>query len=416
MNAVETLVRPSRAPLFIPGSVAKPDAKMGMFLVNLAKLGIFPSFSGQATGQGGYSAAGDLLTQTIDGFDLNNIWNEFQEVVALVNAQRQLMLQLLTFPVTNLIERVAQINQGDFERASEYGEPRGIRPQGSYLTLGYDFEDYDLASRFTWKFLRDAPANQIEAINTMVVEADNRLMYNKVMDAMYNNANRLADINGQDVNVYALYNADGTVPPAYKTNTFDGTHTHYLVAGNATVQHGDLDDMYEHLRHHGYSSENGVNHLLFVNPAQGNVIRTFRIATGATWDFIPAVGTPAQFMPQDAVLLNGQQAPANISGFSVLGSYGYWTVVVDDMFPAGYMLGIGTGGPDSLNNPVGFREHPNPAFRGLRLVKGPNPDYPLIDSFYQRSFGTGIRQRGGSVVMQVKAAGSYDVPTQFAVA
>jgi hypothetical protein len=413
--SITTLPRPSSAfsaqPLYTPAETIAARAEMGLTLVNLQKLGIFPSFSGSETGQGGYNAAGDLITQTIDGFDLNQIWNEFQRATALVNQQRQLLIQLLTFPVTNLIDRVPQISQGDFEEASEYGEPRGIRPKGSYLSLGYDFKDYDLASRFTWKFLRDAPRNQLEAIQTMIIEADNRLMYNKIMDAMYNPTNRVADVNGTDVNVHALYNNDGTVPPKYKTNTFDGTHTHYLVAGNAVVQSGDLDDMYEHLRHHGYSSENGVRHLLFVNPAQGNVIRTFRIATGASYDFIPAQGTPAQFMPTDMLLLNGAQAPASISGLTVLGSYGFWTIVVDDMFPAGYMLGIGTGGPESLNNPVGFREHPNPAFRGLRLVKGPDPNYPLVDSFYQRSFGTGIRQRGGSVVMQVKASGTYDIPT-----
>lgn len=403
-----------RAPLFIPSSALQYEKLMGHTLVNLAALGIYPSFAGSAQGQGGYNAAGDLLTQTIDGFDLNQIWNEFQRSMALVNAQRQQMMQLLTFPVTNPIERVPQINSGDFERASEYGEPRGIRPSGAYFTLGYDFTDYDLAARFTWKFLRDAPASQVEAINTMAIEADNRLMYNKVMDTMFRNTNRLANIYGQDVNVYALYNADGTVPPPYKTNVFDGTHTHYLTSGNVPVQSGDLDDMYEHLRHHGYSAENGVNHLLFVNPAQASVIRTFKISTGASYDFIPAQGTPAQFMPTDMVLLNGQQAPATISGFNVLGSYGYWTIISDDMFPAGYLLGIGTGGPDSLNNPVGFRQHPNPAFQGLRLVKGPNPDYPLIDSFYQRSFGTGIRQRGGSVVMQITVSGTYTPPTQFA--
>lgn len=411
---IDTFVKPSSrysAPaLYFPGSAVASKAEMGLALVNLAKLGIYPTFIGRETGQGGYNAAGDLITQTVDGFDLNNIWNEFQEAVALVNSQRQLLMQLLTFPVTNLIERVAQINQGDFERASEYGEPRGIRPKGSYLTLGYDFEDYDLASRFTWKFLRDAPRNQVEAINTMVIEADNRLMYNKIMDALYNPANRLADINGTDVNVYALYNADGTVPPKYKTNTFTGSHTHYLVSGAAAVTSGDLDEMYEHLRHHGYSSENGVRHLLFVNPVEAAVIRTFRIATGASWDFIPAQGTPAQFMPQDMLLLNGTQAPSTISGLQVLGSYGFITVVVDDMFPAAYMALIGTGGAESLNNPVGLREHPNAAFRGLRLVKGPNPDYPLVDSYYQRSFGTGIRQRGGSVIMQVKASGTYDTP------
>jgi hypothetical protein len=397
--------------LFIPGAAVPSNAEYGRTLIKLSKLGIFPSVGAHDVGQGGYMAAGDLLTQTIDGFDLNQIWTEFQRAIGLVNAQRTTLTQLLTFPVTANVERVAQISQASFEKASEYGEPRGLRPAGSYFTLGYDIDDYDLAARFTWKFLRDAPRTQVDAINAMAVEADNRLIYNKVMDSLYNPTNRIADINGSDVNVYALYNADGTVPPKYKTLTFNGTHTHYLVAGNAVVQPGDLDDMYEHLRHHGYSFENGVRHLLLVNPQEANVIRTFKVSTGASYDFIPSTGMPAMFMPKDVTVYNGQQPPANISGLPVLGSYGPWTIVYDDMFPAGYMAGIGSGGPDNLRNPVGFREHENASFRGLRLVKGPNPDYPLIDSFYQRTFGTGVRQRGGSVIMQVKASGVYDIPT-----
>jgi len=404
--------------LYMPGSVVPSKLEMGRMLVKLSDLGIFPSALASDVGQGGYMAAGDLLTQTIDGFDLNNIWTEFQQAIALVNQQRTLLTQLLTFPVTSNVERVAQISQASFEEASEYGEPRGIRPVGSFFTLGYDFKDYDVAARFTWKFLRDAPASQVEAINAMVIEADNRLIYNKVMDALYNPANRVADINGQDVNVYALYNNDGTVPPKYKTNTFAGTHTHYLTSGNVNVDPRDLDEMYEHVRHHGYSFENGVQHLLLVNTVEANRIAQFRMAgtysaggtVGGQYDFIPSVAMPAMFLPKDVVIFNGQQAPARISGLPVIGSYGPMLVLVDDMFPAGYMALLASGGPENLRNPVGLREHGNASFRGLRLVKGPNPDYPLIDSFYQRSFGTGIRQRGGAVIMQV-TAGAYAAPT-----
>jgi hypothetical protein len=403
--------------LFIPGSAVPSKLEMGRFLVKLSSLGLFPSIEAGDTGQGGYMAAGDILTQTIDGFDLNNIWNEFQAAIAIVNAQRTLLTQLLTFPVTSNIERVAQISQASFEIASEYGEPRALRPVGSFFVLGYDIQDYDIAARFTWKFLRDAPATQVEAINAMVIEADNRLIYNKVMDSLYNPVNRIADINGSDVNVYALYNNDGTVPPKYKTNTFLSTHTHYLTSGNVTVDPGDLDEMYEHVRHHGYSFENGVRHLLFVNPAQASQIMKFRVAgtagaglpSGASYDFIPSVGMPAMFLPTNVQIFNGQQPPAMISGIPVVGSYGPLIVLADDMFPAGYMALIASGGPENLRNPVGFREHANPSFRGLRLVKGPNPDYPLVDSFYQRTFGTGIRQRGGSVIMQV-TAGAYAAP------
>jgi hypothetical protein len=330
----------------------------------------------------GFNAAGDIITQTADGFDLNSIWGEFQAAVAAINAARQTIVDLLTFPVTQNIERVPQISSAQFEKASEYGEPRGIRPSGAYFNLGYDFEWYDLAARFTWKFLADATASQVEAINSMALEADNQLVFTKVMDALYNKNNREADINGQIVPVYALYNADGTVPPAYKTNTFTGSETHYLTSGAATIESEDLDVLYSKLRMKGYSAENGVQHVLLVNPAEGAVIRTFRVATGATYE-----------------------------GLNVIGRYGHILVVEDDLFPVGYVTLLGSGGRANLNNPVGIREHANAALRGLRLVKGPIADYPLIDSFYQRGFGTGIRQRGGAVVMQITASGTYTNPT-----
>lgn len=373
----------------------------------------FPALWGHDVAKG-YNAAGDLLTMTADGFDLNNIWLEFQEAVAVANETRTAIVSLLTFPVSQNIERVSQISQADFEEASEYGEPVGARPSGAYFNLGYDFKDYDLAARFTWKFLRDAPVAQVEAINAMALEADNRLVFTKVMKALFNNVNRSAEINGLDVPVYPLYNADGTVPPAWKSNTFDGTHTHYLTSGAATVVSADLDDMYEHLRHHGYSMENGVTHVLMCNSREVNTIRTFKVANGDKWDFIPSTGSPAELLDRTVILFGGTQPPATYGGLPVAGKYGPWLVLEDDMFPSAYMVGVGTGGRDNLNNPVGLREHVNPSFRGLRLVKGPNPDYPLIDSFYQRSFGTGVRQRGGSVVMQVTANVSYAPPAAYA--
>jgi hypothetical protein len=371
---------------------------------------IRPSFRISGAVPSGFNAAADLITQTVDGFDLNSIWGEFQASIALQNAQRQAIVDLLTYPVTDLIERVAQISSGAFEEASEYGEPRGLRPTGSYFNLGYDFKWYDLAARFTWKFLADAPRSQVDAINAMALEADNSLVFSKVMNAIFDNRNREANINDQIVPVYPLYNGDGTVPPKYKSNTFDGTETHYLVSGAATVTPGDLDDMYEKMRSKGYSMENGVKHVLLVNHREGMTIRGFRVATGATYDFIPAQGTPAQYMPIDVQLFGGPQPAGTYAGLVAIGSYGPWLVVEDDLFPSTYMVGLGTGGRANLNNPVGIREHTNTQLRGLRLVKGATPDYPLIDSFYQRGFGTGIRQRGGAVVMQVKASGTYDRP------
>lgn len=401
----------------MPAGTISLTPKRGMNLVDLRALGIMPGIAGGAvddsTRKRGYNAAEDLVTQTNDGVDLNSLWDEYQRTVGLQNAERTKMIQFMTFPVTNAVERVAQVSGADFEKASEYGEPVGVRPSTSYFTLGYDLEWYDLAARFTWKFLADAPRSQVDAINMSALEADNRLMFNKVMEALFNNENRLADINGQqDVNVYALYNADGTVPPKYKSYTFDGTHTHYITSGAATLDSGDLDTIYEDLQSHGYGKQNGYVVAVLMNRREVNVARTFRVANGDQNDFIPAVGSPGQFLPRDVELFGGQPA-SSWRGLNVAGSYGDLLVIEEDTIPAGYTLGIASGGPENLGNPVGLREHTNTSLRGLRLVKGPNPDYPLIDSFYNRGFGTGIRQRGGALVMQITASATYTPPPDF---
>lgn len=390
-------------------------AKRGHRLVDLKSLGIMPSFAGGApAGTGGFNQASDLVTQTVDGFDLNDLWVEYQTSMTLQNQARQRIVDFLTFGVTNPQERVPQISSGDFERASEYGEPRGLRPKVSQFTMGYDFEWYDLAARFTWKFLAEAPRSQVDAINAMAIEADNRLVFSRVMAALFVNTNRAADINGQtDVPIYALYNADGTIPPTYQSTVFTGTHTHYLVSGAAIVDSGDVDDMLEHLVHHGYSPTNGMRIVLLANRREVKEIRKFRMALGHSYDFIPAVGSSALILATDERIV-GAQVGSSLEGLTVAGSYGDVIVIEENTVPAGHMAMVATGGNANLNNPVGIREHQNTSLRGLRLVKGPNPDYPIIDSFYNRGFGTGIRHRGGAVVMEIKAAGAYAPPAAYA--
>ena len=88
-------------------------------------------------------------------------------------------------------------------------------------------------------------------------------------------------------------------------------------------------------------------------------------------------------------------------------------MVEEGYIPAGYMVAIATGGEDRIGNPIGFREHKNDAYKGLKLIPGQRSDYPLVDSFYRRGFGTGIRHRGALALMQVKASGNYQIPAAY---
>lgn len=368
--------------------------------------------------EGGYQTAGDIVTQTIDGVDLNAMWDQYQATLGFWNQRKMGLVGLFTYPVTSLIENVPQVGKASFEKASEFGEPQAGKIKVEFIQLGYDFDDYDVASRWTWRFLRDADARQVNAMHNAYLMADGDLVFRKVFEAIFDNRSRTADIREQAYSVYGLYNGDGMVPPDYGTNTFSAGHNHYLVSGNAQIDSGDLEDALDHIEHHGYSIQNGTTLICLVNKAQAQVIRTFRQGVPNSnsvtpqYDFIPSDNQPPLILPNDQGLL-GSRPPSVWNGLRVLGSYRDALIIEEMSIPEGYMLTFGSGGLGQLGNLVGLREHANPAYRGLRLIAGNQQGYPLVDSYYSRSFGTGVRQRGGAVVTQFKTTGGYDIPLMY---
>lgn len=366
----------------------------------------------------GYNTEGDLKHVTLDGVDVNSLWAEFRETIEMYNQARTKLVNLFTFPVTNPVETVPQVGEIEFDEASEFGVPTSGRLDINYFQMGYDFRDYDKRSTFTWKFLRDADSRQVQALHAAYLDADNKLVFRKVMEAIFDNRNRIADIRNQGYNVYPLYNGDGTVPPAYKGTTFDGTHTHYLVSGAALVDSGDVEAAYNHIAEHGYGLETGSTFILMAQRAVLNEIAKFRRAQEnnnsavASYDYIPAPSRPAVIVPNAEGLL-GSLPPSDWNGLPVFGSYGDILLIEETYIPANYFLMFATGGTANMQNLVGLREHANPQYRGLRLLPGNQQNYPLVESIYSRSFGTGVRQRAGAVVVQIKASGSYDIPPRY---
>ena len=372
----------------------------------------FDLISGAA---GGFNERADSNLRAADGTDLNTFWDEINRTVQARNAQRNRLIDLLTFRVTDLAEQVSVPDTADFEIASEYGLPKGIRQGISRFWRGYDFNFYDLAVRFTWMYIANADIRALRQLANQALEADNRLLFTRVMRTLFNPANRtgLTDDN-LPVTVYGFYNADGEVPPAYSTYTHLGTHNHYLtsqgLATSATLTPAVVEAMDTHLTHHGYKFPE-YKKVLWVNKQEADIIKVWRVATGATWDFIPTAGYGGGvYLPTDKRLVDapGGTVPGQI------GTYGPWHVVQEDYIPAGYLAGIVTGGGDNISNPIGIREHVNPSFRGLQVIPGNRNGYPLIESFYQRGFGTGIRHRGAGVVAQVSGNASYTVPAIYA--
>lgn len=368
---------------------------------------------GADPGAVGYSATGDVLvSQTGDGVDLNSIWDQAASLLSEFNKRRSALAALVSYPTVNVGDAIPQTIGGDhFEKASEFGEPTGLRAEPDALILGYDFEDYDLASRFSWKFLRAASAEQVRSVINRALESDNRLTTGSILRRLYDPTEGLNEFSHK---VYGLYNGtDGMVPPPYAGQTFVSTNSHYLVSGNAAVDPGDLTDAINQVRSKGFGMSANSRLIVLCHPNEAEIISTFRAGeetngVESKFDFIPSASAPAYLTEENVV---GKVAPGEFGGLEVLGSFGPAWIVPSYFLPSGYLTVVSTGGPNSSMNPVAFREHSNSAYRGLRIIPGRDQRYPLQDSFFQRSFGTGVRYRGAACVVQIKASGSYEAPS-----
>lgn len=369
----------------------------------------------------GFNERADALIAAADGTDINDFWDEAQAAVNLRNAQRNRIVDQLTFRVTDMAEKVTVPSGGeDFEVASEYGLPKAIRTRpGNTFWRGYDFAFFDLAIRYTWMYIAEADIRDLRAQTNAALEADNRLVFNRVLKTIFNPLNGVGITDESlPVTVYKFYNGDGEVPPQVGNTTFTGTHNHYVttqgLATSATLNPASVDAMQAHLDHHGYTMLAGYRKVLWVNAQESAIIRTWRVANGATWDFIPddTRSGGGVFVPDGSGGRYVGAPQGTVPG--QIGTYGPWHVVESEYIPAGYLTGIVTGGPDNISNPVGMREHQNPAYRGLKLIPGNRNGYPLVESFYQRGLGTGIRHRGAGIVMQVSGNASYTVPAIYA--
>jgi len=375
---------------------------------------VLPIMGGAGPGPTGYNESADILVRTVDGTSFADLYNEIIDSLDLVNSQRSPLIERLVFPVTDPYEQVMPITEHDFEEADEYGQPVGIR-LGVPWALGFDLRYYDLGTRYTFRFLGRARANQIRAINDTAIEADRRLVANKILTQLFTVSNRSAVLEdtGTPVTVYPLYNGSTTAlpvaPPTWKTFSHTNTHEHHLASGASSVDPGDLDAMWDHIYHHGYTQ--GAEVFLLVNKQEAQLIKQFRVGTAsAQYDFIPKIGSP------DAVFrgfLTGSLPGIPAGGLDTfpgfIGTYGPVNVIQEDYVPAGWMVMFASGGKYALQNLIGLREHENEGLRGLKLI--PQFErYPLRESFYHHALGAGVRIPGAGVVMKITAS-SYTEPT-----
>jgi hypothetical protein len=219
---------------------------------------------GVGTSSGGYVTEGDIVprvTATADNVDLNVIWQEMANALGEWNRHRTAIVDLLSYWHTSVADAVPQaLVESMFEEATEFGEPLAAGPPTEYLLLGYDFKDYDRATRFTWRFLRDSDARQVRAVHDDALRSDNATVTTKILERLFNPEPVL---NEQGIVCYGLWTGnDNITPPPVLGKSFDSTHSHYHATGNNTVDAGDLEFAVKDIREHGYGRLESAQELI----------------------------------------------------------------------------------------------------------------------------------------------------------
>ena len=372
-----------------------------------------PAYFSIFGGERGTNVEGDVLvSQTSDGIDLNAVWAEFIQTLSIYNEERSALASLLSYQTTRQIDAVPQSVAGArLEVASEFGVPQGHSIPNDVIKLGYDYEDYDVAVRYTWKYLRDADARQVAAVHNSVLEGVNRAATTSVLQRLFDPEQHQST---EGNTVYGLYSGDGMYIPPYLGDEFDpATDTHYLTTGSNILDPSDVETLMDKVTRKGFSNDTGRQLVILANPLEAKRIAQFRAgepgADGVEshFDFVPSDSAPPRLLAEQIV---GDVAPAKWNNLPVLGSYGEAYVIQSAFVPKGYVAVVASAGPNAEGNPIGFRVHANPAYQGLRLIPGSDSRYPVVDSNYVIGYGTGVRYRGGAAVTAV-TTGVYTPPT-----
>jgi hypothetical protein len=348
--------------------------------------------------------SGDLLT-TADGVTLDIIWSDLQDSLEYYSQTRGDLQAMLTFNTRQSGWKTASMGQMRWERATEYARPNRQRARPSYLSRGLPVWDYELGLMFTRKFLLRASTQEIDNQHNEAMRSDDENIVNEILRAFMSDTNYTFedDETGTVLTVLSFYNGDSEVPPPLRGKTFTAPHTHFHATNGAFV-YADLLTMKTDLIEHGHDG----NRVLLIASNLESTIRGMVDGAGAkvfvpNWAYEnPYIQLAAADTQRTAVGLGPEYFAAG-EGFRVR---------IMQQLPDNYAVGFNSYGDNSPLNPLAFRERRNDAEVGLQLLnEDGSGTFPIVNSFYMRSFGVAALVRSNATVMFVDAGTTYVNPT-----
>lgn len=371
---------------------------------------------------------GDLdsrdLERPVLEFGQPDLYVRMRQALAYYNETANAILGLLTNRTTVVQERFpfGTLGGGLLQRSAEFGQVLAVRPTvGAEFDVAYPIERYATRAIFTPEYLLRARVQDVQAVTVQMIVDDYNTLFRTVLEALFNNAN-YSFVDPKDIGAGAgtltirrLFNADGTAGNIYLGNgklVNMATLNHYKTSGNASFTNNAFLMARDTLRNIGLNS----NIVFFISEEDADDVSLLSDFVGAdnafAYDNFGIGRDPNITVPP------GNETPRAIVTYpNAIGRIrNAGQVVTLQWMPSGFIFAMDT----TAERPLVIREADVPRLRGFRLtgndvvgepeLDGPNP---ILNKYWERIFGVGVRNRGNGVIVQITASGTYTAPTFF---
>jgi hypothetical protein len=318
---------------------------------------------------------------TIDQIDYNEVWYDLLPVIDRYNERDRTDIEtILANRSDERLKKYVLKSSNAFTKLGEIEHPDRQKVEwGKMVKLT---TKYGSAYGYDLNFLKDATADDIKRTQADILEQDREMVKNVLLQTCLKSSTN-GWYNGSFDSLEGI-----TAPPSYGQNSFDATHTHYIVAGATTVGFTLCTTICDHIEEHGAPS----TLVGFINGTDaGNIVNAMAPTTSTVY-----VANPIT----DQVAVSG-----------LIGMYGGINWIRTPLMPSGYVLVVGTNPGVDNQKPATLIHPTNTSFRGLQLIDGNFPKYPLINSYFLHWVTAKVVKRGNGVACKLAANGDWSDPS-----
>lgn len=340
-----------------------------------------------------------------------DIYKQIREVLAAYEETTNAVIGTLADRGTTITENYAYGAGGGFlQPSAEFGQRLATRVEYGEFQVGYPIARYSDRAMFTPEYLLRATVADVQAKTVDALIKDQNTLWRGVVAAMFDNTNYSfvdpADIGGGQgtLGVKRLFNADSSEGHIFVNGVqVDiGTLNHYKTSGSGSFNTAAFTLAKTTLKDVGLGSDV----VYFISEADELTVR-------ALADFIPVDPDNGLTIAYNPLLQPTRSIVKNPKAIGVIKNLG--EVVMLSFIPTGYIVAMDR----NADKPVFIRESDLAELRGFKLtgdevvsensvLDGPNP---MLNKYWSRIFGAGVRNRANAVVVQITASGSYTAPT-----